>query len=73
MHIVAYDICVSKLTIISVFFSHLYQKPTRDDWKGGMDAITFSLDYQKSLNRSLLEIHQAAGENSDPHVSNLLF
>lgn len=48
-----------------------YQKPSRDDWKGGMDAIMFSLDHQKSLNRSLLEIHKAAGDNSDPHVSSL--
>ncbi|XP_051542734.1 ferritin, lower subunit-like [Myxocyprinus asiaticus] len=48
------------------------QKPSRDDWRGGMDAITFSLEYQKSLNRSLLEIHQAAGENSDPHQCDFL-
>ncbi|XP_016086707.1 ferritin, heavy subunit, partial [Sinocyclocheilus grahami] len=49
-----------------------YQKPSRDDWNGGMDAITFSLDHQKSLNRSLLEIHKAAGENSDPHLCDFL-
>ncbi|XP_043081539.1 ferritin, lower subunit-like [Puntigrus tetrazona] len=47
-------------------------KPSRDDWKGGMDAITFSLDHQKSLNQSLLEIHKAAGENSDPHLCDFL-
>ncbi|XP_056594805.1 ferritin, lower subunit-like [Triplophysa dalaica] len=47
-------------------------KPSRDDWKGGMDAIAFSLDYQKSLNRSLLEVHQAAGEHSDPHLCDFL-
>ncbi|XP_051969724.1 ferritin, lower subunit-like [Xyrauchen texanus] len=47
-------------------------KPSRDEWKGGLDAITFSLEYQKSLNRSLLEIHQAAGENSDPHLCDFL-
>ncbi|KAI2649188.1 Ferritin, lower subunit [Labeo rohita] len=47
-------------------------KPSRDDWKGGMDAIMFSLDHQKSLNRSLLEIHKAAGDNSDPHLCDFL-
>ncbi|XP_059380345.1 ferritin, lower subunit-like [Carassius carassius] len=47
-------------------------KPSRDDWKGGMDAITFSLDHQKSLNRTLLEIHKAAGEHSDPHLCDFL-
>lgn len=62
---------VNKLTVhFSVYFlSVIYQKPSRDDWKGGMDALTFSLEHQKSLNRSLLEIHRVAGENSDPHVS----
>uniref|UniRef100_A0A671MTN3 Ferritin n=1 Tax=Sinocyclocheilus anshuiensis TaxID=1608454 RepID=A0A671MTN3_9TELE len=49
-----------------------YQKPSRDDWKGGMDAVTFSLDHQKPLNRSLLEVHKAAGENSDPHLCDFL-
>lgn len=53
-------------------FLHNIAKPTRDDWRGGMDAITFSLDYQKSLNRSLLEIHQTAAENSDPHLCDFL-
>ncbi|XP_018923324.1 ferritin, lower subunit-like [Cyprinus carpio] len=47
-------------------------KPSRDDWKGGLDAIKFSLDHQKSLNRSLLEFHKAAGENSDPHLCDFL-
>lgn len=47
-------------------------KPSHDDWKGGLDAITFSLDHQKSLNQSLLEIHKAAGENSDPHLCDFL-
>lgn len=51
---------------------HTISKPSRDDWTGGMDAFTFSLEHQKSLNQSLLEIHHAAGENSDPHLCDFL-
>ncbi|XP_028845021.1 ferritin, lower subunit isoform X2 [Denticeps clupeoides] len=43
-------------------------KPSREDWKGGLDAISFSLDFQKSLNSSLLELHRAAGAHTDPHL-----
>ncbi|XP_023864358.1 ferritin, lower subunit isoform X2 [Salvelinus sp. IW2-2015] len=31
-------------------------KPSREDWRGGLDAITFSLEFQKTLNTSLLEL-----------------
>ncbi|XP_021325798.1 ferritin, lower subunit-like isoform X1 [Danio rerio] len=47
-------------------------KPSRDDWKGGIDALAFSLEHQKSINRSLLEVHRVAGEHSDPHLSDFL-
>ncbi|TRY79030.1 hypothetical protein DNTS_022232 [Danionella cerebrum] len=47
-------------------------KPIRDDWSGGMDALNFSLEHQKSLNQSLLEIHRAAGEHADPHLCDFL-
>ncbi|KAJ0060129.1 hypothetical protein NL108_003977, partial [Boleophthalmus pectinirostris] len=42
-------------------------KPTREDWRGGLDAVSFSLDYQKSLNGCILDIHRRAGNNGDPH------
>jgi len=47
-------------------------KPSRDDWSGGLDAIRFSLEYQKTLNASLLEVHRRAGNNMDPHLSDYL-
>ena len=51
--------------------SVILQKPTREDWRGGLDAITFSLEYQKALNNSLLDVHRIASTNSDPHVSEI--
>ncbi|KTF92405.1 hypothetical protein cypCar_00019605 [Cyprinus carpio] len=65
---------INKLINLKLTASYVYLslKPSRDDWKGGLDAIKFSLDHQKSLNRSLLEFHKAAGENSDPHLCDFL-
>ncbi|XP_062842171.1 ferritin, lower subunit-like [Trichomycterus rosablanca] len=47
-------------------------KPSREDWKEGLDAISFSLEYQKSLNASLLNIHGIAGKHTDPHLCDFL-
>ncbi|KAL2078500.1 hypothetical protein ACEWY4_026185 [Coilia grayii] len=47
-------------------------KPTREDWRGGLDAITFSLEYQKALNNTLLDVHRVAGIHSDPHLCDYL-
>ncbi|XP_020779750.1 ferritin, lower subunit-like [Boleophthalmus pectinirostris] len=47
-------------------------KPTREDWRGGLDAVSFSLDYQKSLNGCILDIHRRAGNNGDPHLCDFL-
>lgn len=35
--------------------------------------MSFSLDYQKSLNTRILDVHRRAGNHSDPHVSLLLY
>ncbi|KAK9530481.1 hypothetical protein VZT92_011977 [Zoarces viviparus] len=42
-------------------------KPSREDWTGGLDAMTFSLEYQKSLNTRVLDVHRRAGIHTDPH------
>ncbi|KAG7492095.1 hypothetical protein MATL_G00011090 [Megalops atlanticus] len=47
-------------------------KPSREDWKGGLDALTFSLQYQKALNQSLLEVHRTASTHTDPHLCDFL-
>uniref|UniRef100_A0A4W4H2M9 Ferritin n=1 Tax=Electrophorus electricus TaxID=8005 RepID=A0A4W4H2M9_ELEEL len=48
-------------------------KPSREDWKGGLDAFSFSLEYQKSLNNSLQDVHHIASTHTDPHVSFYFF
>lgn len=47
-------------------------KPSREDWRGGLDAMSFSLDYQKSLNSCVLDIHRRAGAHGDPHLCDFL-
>ncbi|XP_060885027.1 ferritin, lower subunit-like [Labrus mixtus] len=47
-------------------------KPSREDWRGGLDAMTFSLDYQKTLNTCILDVHRRAGNNTDPHLGDFL-
>ncbi|AWP17608.1 Ferritin [Scophthalmus maximus] len=47
-------------------------KPSREDWRGGLDAMSFSLDYQKSLNTCILDVHRRAGINTDPHLCDFL-
>ncbi|KAG7506687.1 ferritin, middle subunit-like [Solea senegalensis] len=47
-------------------------KPSREDWRGGLDAMSFSLDHQKSLNTCVLDVHRRAGVNTDPHLCDFL-
>ncbi|CAL8263901.1 unnamed protein product [Arctogadus glacialis] len=47
-------------------------KPIREEWKGGLDALTFSLDYQKTLNSRVLDLHRRADGHKDPHLCDFL-
>ncbi|XP_061563716.1 ferritin, middle subunit-like [Cololabis saira] len=47
-------------------------KPVKEDWKGGLDALSFSLEYQKSLNTSILEVHRKADGHTDAHLCDFL-
>ncbi|XP_068610510.1 ferritin, lower subunit-like isoform X2 [Brachionichthys hirsutus] len=47
-------------------------KPTREDWRGALDALSFSLNYQKSLNSCFLDVHGRASSNADPHLCDFL-
>ncbi|XP_034414026.1 ferritin, middle subunit [Cyclopterus lumpus] len=47
-------------------------KPSREDWGGGLDAMSFSLDYQKVLNACVLDVHRRAGLHTDPHLCDFL-
>ena len=45
------------------------QKPDRDDWESGLNAMECALHLEKSVNQSLLELHKLATDKNDPHVS----
>ncbi|XP_037546786.1 ferritin, lower subunit-like [Nematolebias whitei] len=47
-------------------------KPSREDWKCGLDAMNFSLEYQKFLNTCILDVHRRADNQKDPHLCNFL-
>ncbi|KAM6899164.1 ferritin, lower subunit-like [Lycodopsis pacificus] len=47
-------------------------KPSREEWTGGLDAMSFSLEYQKSLNTCVLDVHRRAGIHTDPHLCDFL-
>ncbi|KAM6897124.1 ferritin, lower subunit [Xenentodon cancila] len=47
-------------------------KPSREEWRGGLDALSFSLEYQKSLNTCILDVHSRAGTHTDPHLCDFL-
>ncbi|KAM9426223.1 ferritin heavy chain, oocyte isoform 1-T2 [Pholidichthys leucotaenia] len=47
-------------------------KPSREDWRSGLDAMSFSLEYQKNLNAQILEVHHRAGSHTDPHLCDFL-
>lgn len=47
-------------------------KPSREDWRGGLDALSFSLEYQKSMNTRVLDVHRRGGTHTDPHLCDFL-
>jgi ferritin heavy chain len=44
------------------------QKPDRDDWGSGLEAMTAALQLEKSINQSLLDLHKLADSKTDPQV-----
>ncbi|XP_054455517.1 ferritin, lower subunit-like [Anoplopoma fimbria] len=53
-------------------FLQTIAKPSREDWRGGLDAMSFSLDYQKTLNTCILDVHRKAGTHTDAHLCDFL-
>lgn len=59
-------------TISTKFPSLLFflsQKPDRDEWGSGLEALECALQLEKSVNQSLLDLQKMATEHNDPHVS----
>uniref|UniRef100_A0A3P9KX15 Ferritin n=1 Tax=Oryzias latipes TaxID=8090 RepID=A0A3P9KX15_ORYLA len=47
-------------------------KPSKDDWRSGLDALTYSLDYQKTLNKWITDVHHRADAHHDAHFCDFL-
>lgn len=47
----------------------MWQKPERDEWGSGVEALECALQLEKNVNQSLLDLHKVASEHNDPHVS----
>ncbi len=44
------------------------QKPERDEWGSGLEAMQAALALEKSVNQSLLDLHAIADKHSDYQV-----
>ncbi|KAI5085330.1 ferritin heavy chain, partial [Silurus meridionalis] len=44
------------------------KKPERDEWGSGVEALECSLQLEKSVNQSLLDLHKLATDRNDPHM-----
>uniref|UniRef100_A0A803JGT1 Ferritin n=1 Tax=Xenopus tropicalis TaxID=8364 RepID=A0A803JGT1_XENTR len=48
------------------------EKPERDDWTSGLEALQVALKLEKHVNQALLDLHGVAGSKNDPHLCDFL-
>ena len=48
------------------------KKPERDEWGNVLEAMMCALELEKTVNRSLLDLHNLATEKADPHLCDFL-
>lgn len=69
-------ICLSKvfcwLNVYNFPTRFILQKPERDEWGSGLEAMMCALQLEKNVNQALLDLHKIASEKVDPHVSSQL-
>ena len=46
----------------------LLQKPDRDEWGSGLEAMEAALALEKTVNQSLLDLHKVADGHGDAQV-----
>ena len=49
------------------------QKPEKESWGSGLDAMQSALAMEKTVNQCLLDLHKLAENNADPHVCEIRF
>lgn len=48
------------------------KKPAQDEWGNGLQSLQTTLDLEKSVNQSLLNLHALATTHNDPHLTDFL-
>ncbi|XP_041366381.1 soma ferritin-like [Gigantopelta aegis] len=48
------------------------QKPERDEWGSGLEAMQAALALEKNVNQSLIDLHKVAVNSNDSHMSDYL-
>lgn len=48
------------------------KRPEKDDWGSGLDAMKAALALEKSVNKSLLDLHKVAETHDDPQMQGFL-
>ncbi|XP_078093503.1 ferritin, lower subunit-like [Mustelus asterias] len=48
------------------------EKPGKQDWRNGLEATQYALELQKTINKSLLDMHQLASNKQDPQMCHFL-
>merc|ERR1711893_568510 len=48
------------------------KKPDRDEWGSGLDAMQVALALEKSVNQSLLDLHEVATSHNDAQMTDFL-
>lgn len=48
------------------------EKPERDDWGSGLDAMQMALALEKNVNQTLLDLHKLASHHNDNHMTDFL-
>ncbi|XP_007488360.1 ferritin heavy chain B-like [Monodelphis domestica] len=49
------------------------KKPEMSEWAGSLDALASSLEVEKFVKQSMLDLHRVARRNSDPNLCNFLW
>lgn len=48
------------------------EKPERDEWGSGLDAMTMALSLERNVNQTLIDLHKVASNHNDAHLTDFL-
>jgi len=48
------------------------EKPNKDEWGSGVDAMQMALALEKNINQVLLDLHNVASQHADGHMTNFI-